>query len=168
MGIIMSYPERHGLRVIFIILLTLQILGLYRNIRNLNSFKERERDSERRERDRKYDESFKKSQEEYRRKMDEYQKLFDEFYRRMGGKGQNQYRQTVPNGVDELQKAYKLMGLNITDDVTTIKKRYRELAMKYHPDRFVQDTRKSQEAANRNFQKLNSAYNVIKKHKNIV
>jgi len=60
-----------------------------------------------------------------------------------------------------------LMSLNKDDDEKTIKKRYRELSMKWHPDKYQNDTLENQGIATRNFTKLNSAYETIKKHKNI-
>jgi len=63
----------------------------------------------------------------------------------------------------------KLLGIDLDkDDETTIKKRYRELSKKWHPDKFVNDTIENQDKAKRNFQKLNTAYTNIKNYKNIL
>ena len=69
----------------------------------------------------------------------------------------------IDNSIDN---SYKLMSLNKDDDEKTIKKRYRELSMKWHPDKFQNDTTENQGIATRNFTKLNNAYELIKKHKN--
>jgi len=67
----------------------------------------------------------------------------------------------------ELTNSAQILGINIrTDSSNDIKKQYRKLAMKWHPDRFAKDTKENQEIANKNFQKLNNAYIVIKKYKN--
>lgn len=42
-----------------------------------------------------------------------------------------------------------------------------ELVKKWHPDVFSNDTKENQEISKRNMQKLNNAYNIIKKHKGI-
>jgi hypothetical protein len=67
----------------------------------------------------------------------------------------------------DIDNAFKLFNLSINVDVETIKKRYRELAILYHPDKFIDKSEKIQKAATRNFQKLNNAYNIIKKYKNL-
>jgi DnaJ-domain-containing protein 1 len=92
---------------------------------------------------------------------DEYKKFFEEQYRQ-------QQRQVVVNrGEMSIADAYKLMKLTYSNTPDEIKKKYRQLAMQWHPDRFATESKSKQEIANRNFQKLNSAYSVIKKHKNI-
>ena len=59
------------------------------------------------------------------------------------------------------------MKLNKNDSEITIKKKYRELSLKWHPDKWTTNTIENQAIANRNFIKLNNAYELIKKHKNI-
>lgn len=62
----------------------------------------------------------------------------------------------------------KLLGIDIDkDDDITIKKRYRELSKIYHPDKFTNQSYEMQEKANRNFQKLNTAYNIIKDYRKL-
>ena len=75
---------------------------------------------------------------------------------------------TVFNEGAEIVKSVKILGVNLSEDnEDTIKKKYRKLAMKWHPDKFSNDTLENQDKATRNFQKLNKAYETIKKYKNI-
>ena len=62
----------------------------------------------------------------------------------------------------------KLLGVDLEkDDEITIKRKYRGLSKIWNPDKFINDSIENQEIANRNFQRLNNAYNIIKKYKNI-
>jgi len=79
----------------------------------------------------------------------------------------NNHNFNQPSKSTALDNAYTLMKLDKKDDESTIKKKYRELSMKWHPDKFATDTKENQAIANRNFIKLNSAYDLIKKSKNI-
>lgn len=56
----------------------------------------------------------------------------------------------------------KMMNVDLDkDDLITIKKKYRDLSKKYHPDKYINETTSKQDIANRNFQRLNTAYNAI-------
>jgi len=66
-----------------------------------------------------------------------------------------------------LNEAYKILDVSASDDLKTIKKKYRELVKKYHPDiiqaqgadaHYIQD-------ATRKIQEINEAYELIKKEK---
>jgi len=88
--------------------------------------------------------------------------FYEDFYKKSYGQ-----HKKVSFGND-ISTSAKLLGINvIQDDENTIKKKYRQLAMKWHPDKFATDTLENQEIAKRNFQKVNSAYNKIKEYKNI-
>lgn len=87
----------------------------------------------------------------------EFEGMMDQF--RSGFSGT-----TVHSSIDE---AYKLLGASPSDDLKTIKKKYRDLVKKYHPDiiqaqgadeHYIQD-------ATQKVQKINDAYEVIKKVK---
>lgn len=67
----------------------------------------------------------------------------------------------------ELENAMKLFKITNRTSINEIKNIYRQLAIKWHPDKWVNDTKENQEIANRNFKKMQSAYEVIKKYKNI-
>lgn len=105
--------------------------------------------------------------------MDDIEGLFEEYYKQIFN-GRSNYRSNYnnhsyvnKNTTSDLDNAYKLMKLEKTVDETTIKKKYRELSMIWHPDKWSTNTKENQEIAGRNFIKLNNAYELIKKHKNI-
>ena len=64
-----------------------------------------------------------------------------------------------------LKNAYAIFGLKSTASDTEIKKKYRQLAKKHHPDRFATLGTVFQEKAKEKFQTIQEAYEVIKKHK---
>lgn len=65
-----------------------------------------------------------------------------------------------------INNSAKLMKVDLkNDDLITIKKKYRDLSKKYHPDKYINDSIEKQEIAKRNFQKLNTAYNIILEYK---
>jgi len=97
-----------------------------------------------------------------------YEKGQQDFKQKWGnyGSGGNYQKARISNSL-ELTNSAQILGINIrTDSPDDIKKQYRKLAMKWHPDRFSNDTKENQEIAKRNFQKLSNAYEIIKKYKN--
>lgn len=98
--------------------------------------------------------------------------LFDELLNEMLNEHfkQSQHQQNFvkPPNREKLDNAYKLMRLNKTDSVETIKKKYKMLAIKWHPDKWSTSTEQNKAIALRNFKKLQAAYDLIKKDKNIV
>ncbi|NLJ07126.1 MAG: DnaJ domain-containing protein [Sphingobacteriales bacterium] len=64
--------------------------------------------------------------------------------------------------------AYVVLGLEPTATVQEIKKAYRELAMKYHPDKVLHLGEEFQKAANEKFRKINEAYETIQKERGFV
>jgi len=105
------------------------------------------------------EEEFKKSHGEF----NDFSKRFWEAYQQKA----NSKRATITFNND-ISTSAKLLSINIVqDDEETIKKKYRKLAMKWHPDRFATDTPKNQEIAKKNFQKISAAYDKIKQYKNI-
>lgn len=77
-----------------------------------------------------------------------------------------QYNNTTKkkNGYS-IDDAFQLFKLNKSSDIIIIKKKYRELAKKWHPDKWSTDKKENQKIAERNFQKVNNAYGVIKQYK---
>lgn len=136
--------------------LILHVITLYRSIGQYGRIS---RDAEQR---------FKKSQEDFRKSQQaRYDRIFNDFAKKVYEQ-QHQQRQTLTVKPEmSVIDAYKLMKLTYSDTPEDIKKRYRKLAMLWHPDKFATKSKSVQEAANRNFQKLNTAYNVIKKHRKI-
>ena len=53
---------------------------------------------------------------------------------------------------------YKILGVNKTDDKETIKKAYKKLALKYHPDRAAEDKKEEYE---QKFKEMSEAYAVL-------
>lgn len=70
--------------------------------------------------------------------------------------------------VRDTQSAYKI--LEIRPDATDedVKKAYRKMALKYHPDRVAHLGEDVQKAANAKFQELNAAYESVKKERGMV
>ena len=54
---------------------------------------------------------------------------------------------------------YEILGVKETDSINTITKKYRELALKYHPDR-----NNNKQIYTEKFKEINKAYNNIKKN----
>ncbi|MFT5780218.1 MAG: DnaJ like chaperone protein [Crocinitomicaceae bacterium] len=63
----------------------------------------------------------------------------------------------------ELDNAYKILELTKAASDATIKKTYRKLAMKHHPDRVIHLGEEHKKIAAEKFQKINMAYEFIKK-----
>lgn len=87
----------------------------------------------------------------------EFESMMDQF--------RSSFSQTTVHS--SIEEAYTILGVSPSDDLSTIKKKYRSLVKKYHPDiiqaqgadeHYIQD-------ATRKIQEINDAYEVIKKHK---
>lgn len=66
-----------------------------------------------------------------------------------------------------ISEAYKILGASKEDDLKTIKKKYRDLVKKYHPD-IIQAQGADEgyiQSATRKIQEINEAYELIKKEK---
>jgi len=76
------------------------------------------------------------------------------------------YENQANNTAVTLEDAYKTLGANEDDDMGTVKKKYRELVKKHHPD-IVTGQGASEsiiEEATKKLQELNEAYELIKKN----
>jgi len=86
-----------------------------------------------------------------------YHRIFDQFEAMM--------QNTQPK--ETLEEAYKILGVSPQDDLATIKKAYRKLVRKYHPD-IIKSQGKGEEyiqEATRKTQEINQAYEIIKASK---
>ncbi|HKL38066.1 MAG TPA: DnaJ domain-containing protein, partial [Bacteroidales bacterium] len=63
--------------------------------------------------------------------------------------------------------AYRILEVDPSASNEEIKKAYRQMANKYHPDKVSHLGEDFQQAANEKFQKVNEAYEKIKKERNI-
>ena len=60
---------------------------------------------------------------------------------------------------------YEILGIKPNDDVETIKKAYRDLAVKYHPDKVANLGPEFQKLAEEKFKSINDAYQTIRKER---
>jgi DnaJ like chaperone protein len=67
--------------------------------------------------------------------------------------------------VKDTNSAYKILEINPEANEDEIKKAFRAMAFKYHPDRVAHLGEEFQLAAKEKFQKVNDAYNTIKKER---
>jgi DnaJ like chaperone protein len=77
------------------------------------------------------------------------------------------YKQHQNNKVNNLKKAYDILGVDENDDLSTIKKKYRKLVKENHPD-IITGQGASQsiiEQATKKLQEINEAYELIKKER---
>ena len=56
---------------------------------------------------------------------------------------------------------YKILGISKSSTEEEIKKAYRKLAMKYHPDKFANSTEKEKKEAEEKFKEINEAYEAL-------
>lgn len=63
--------------------------------------------------------------------------------------------------------AYSVLGITPSASVEEIKKAYRSMAMKYHPDKVAGLGPEFEQSANEKFRRINEAYEQIKKERNI-
>ena len=75
-------------------------------------------------------------------------------------------RKSQPQSMS-LEEAYKMLGVNESDDFNTIKKTYRNLVREYHPDIMVSQEKDAAyiEEATAKMQEINQAYQIIKEAK---
>jgi len=69
--------------------------------------------------------------------------------------------------IEETDYAYRILEVDSSASNEEIKKAYRQMANKYHPDKVSHLGEDFQQAANQKFQKVNEAYEKIKKERNI-
>ncbi len=67
--------------------------------------------------------------------------------------------------VGSANQAYAILGVQPNDDIEQIKKTYRELAVKYHPDKVANLGPEIQKLAEEKFKSINDAYQKIRKER---
>jgi DnaJ like chaperone protein len=70
--------------------------------------------------------------------------------------------------IEETDWAYKVLEIEKSATDEEIKKAYRKMAVKYHPDKVAYLGEEIRKTANEKFQKVNEAYEKIKKERNLV
>jgi DnaJ like chaperone protein len=70
--------------------------------------------------------------------------------------------------IPETDSSYKILEIDPSSSNEDIKKAYRRMAMKYHPDKVSHLGEEFRKTADEKFRKVNEAYNKIKKERNIV
>ena len=94
-------------------------------------------------------------------KKDDFEKLIATF--------EAFYRQQATSKAISLEKAYEILESNINDDNATLKKNYRTLVKKHHPD-IISGQGAAQniiDEATKKLQEINEAYEMIKKDRGI-
>jgi DnaJ like chaperone protein len=70
--------------------------------------------------------------------------------------------------IPETDSSYKILEINRSSSNEEIKKAYRKMAMKYHPDKVSHLGENFRKTADEKFKKVNEAYEKIKKERNII
>lgn len=70
--------------------------------------------------------------------------------------------------IEDINGAFKILEIESTATNEEVKKAYRKMALKFHPDKVAYLGEDIKKAANEKFQKVNEAYNKIKKERGIV
>lgn len=65
----------------------------------------------------------------------------------------------------ETDSAYKVLEIEPSASNEEVKKAYRQMAIKYHPDKVAHQGEEFQKAANEKFKKVTEAYEKIKKQR---
>lgn len=111
----------------------------------------------------------------YRGAQDAYKKFYEQFYQNAQRTSYSGYTNGTGNGYTGYQNpgateaCYQNLGCTSTDSNSDIKKQYRKMAAKYHPDR-VAGTGVSQAEVDRaeaKFKDIQDSYNRIKKERGI-
>lgn len=84
---------------------------------------------------------------------------------RMLGITQNDFTSIKAMFVQDTEQYYKILEISPNASVDEIKKAYRKMALKYHPDKVSHLGEDYQKAAKEKFQQLNQAYNALKAEK---
>ena len=83
------------------------------------------------------------------------------------GISRNDYNSLKAMYFKDTESAYKILEITKSATDTDVKKAYRKMAIKYHPDKVSQLGEQHQKAAKEKFQKVQEAYENIKKERGI-
>ena len=83
------------------------------------------------------------------------------------GISDNEYQSIKAMFIQDNDKYYKILEIGENASNEDIKKAYRQMALKYHPDKVTHLGEQYQKAANEKFQQVNMAYNALKKERGI-
>ena len=70
--------------------------------------------------------------------------------------------------IPETDSSYKILEIEPASTNEDVKKAYRRMAMKYHPDKVSHLGEEFRKTADEKFKKVNEAYEKIKKERNLV
>ena len=70
--------------------------------------------------------------------------------------------------IPETDSSYKILEIDPSASNTDVKKAYRKMAMKYHPDKVSHLGENFRKTADEKFKKVNEAYERIKKERDMV
>ena len=70
--------------------------------------------------------------------------------------------------IPETDSSYKILEIDQSSSNEEVKKAYRRMAMKYHPDKVGHLGEEIRKSANEKFTRVNEAYEKIKKERNMV
>jgi len=80
----------------------------------------------------------------------------------------NDYKSIKSMFVDDTDTAYKILDIEKSASDAEVKKAYRKMAVKFHPDKVSHLGIEVQNAAKEKFQKLNEAYEKVKKERGMI
>jgi DnaJ like chaperone protein len=70
--------------------------------------------------------------------------------------------------IRDTESAYKILEIDANASDEEVKKAYRKMALKYHPDKVASLGEEHMKAAKEKFQKVQEAYDTIKKERGFV
>lgn len=115
------------------------------------------------------DADFSKAEQEITEDIAQALKIEENDYFRLISNFENFYKNKENEKTLTLEKSYEILESNSTDDDATLKKNYRNLVKKYHPD-IISGQGASQsiiDEATKKLQEINEAYEIIKKSRGI-
>lgn len=99
----------------------------------------------------------KKSGDQSREIIDQLERLLDTAGKAFRGEPYDEFDERFETGTDQVDWAWTILGIERDASDSDIKKAYKEMAMKYHPDR------NKNEDAKEKMQKINEAYEFVKR-----